>query len=88
MVSAYKNSDVAIASLPVLDFGKLSFGNDVEITRLVETCKSLGFFYLKLNGDCQSPLENSRNAFQIMGEYFDQLIDIRMRDIRESDTHG
>jgi isopenicillin N synthase-like dioxygenase len=79
---------IAIAPLPVIDFDKLWAGNDTEIARLVDICKSLGFFYLNLTGVSQTVLENSQNTFKFMEKYFDQPLEVKLRDIRQSVTHG
>jgi len=85
-----KHENILIAPLPVIEFEKLLSGSDSEIARLVDICKSLGFFYLKLDvaGPGQFLLDNSRHAFQFMEEYFNQPLDVKLRDIRQSVTHG
>jgi isopenicillin N synthase-like dioxygenase len=81
--------DLPIAQLPVIDFSKLLSGDDAEIVSLVDICKSLGFFNLNFNNDAGQPLlDNSRGAFQFMEEYFDQPLEVKLRDIRQSVTHG
>jgi isopenicillin N synthase-like dioxygenase len=83
-----KGPDLQIASLPTIDYEKLVSGDDAEITRLVDICKTLGFFYLNLNGEGQCMLNDSRRAFQFMKEYFDQPLEAKLRDTRQSVTHG
>ena len=80
--------NIPIAPLPVIEYDKLLFGDNTEIVRLVDICKSLGFFYLNLAGAGQSLIDYSQNAFQVMEEYFDQPPEVKLRDIRQSVTHG
>lgn len=83
-----KDKNIPIVPLPVVDFDKLLSGSDTEISRLVGICKSLGFFYLDLTDSGQSVIYNSRNAFHFMEEYFDQPLEVKLRDTRQSVTHG
>lgn len=82
------NKKIKIAQVPVIDYDKLLSGNQTEISRLVDICQSLGFFYLNLNGNGQSLLDDSRNAFKFMEKYFDQPLDVKLQDTRQSVTHG
>ncbi|KAH8807262.1 hypothetical protein F5884DRAFT_880143 [Xylogone sp. PMI_703] len=86
LTSNYEN--IHIAPLPVISYDELLSGNNTEITKLVDICKSLGFFYLNLTGNAQPVLDNSHSAFQFMEAYFDQPLDVKMHDIRQSVTHG
>jgi isopenicillin N synthase-like dioxygenase len=92
ITSAHENNsqNIRLARLPVIELDKLLAGNDSEIANLVDICKSLGFFYLNLNSNSpgRSLLENSRSAFQFMEEYFDQPLETKLQDIRQSVTHG
>lgn len=71
-----------------MSFDKLLSGSNIEIARLVDICKSLGFFYLDLTGARQSVLDNSQSVFQFMERYFDQPLEVKLRDVRQSVTHG
>lgn len=87
-VSRENVHEIPIASLPVIDYDKLLSGNDAEVLRLVDICKSLGFFYLNLSGMGQTLLDDSRKSFQFMKEYFEQPLRDKLRDTRQSVTHG
>lgn len=79
---------ILIAPLKVISFDKLLSGSHTEIDKLVDICKSFGFFYLNLNGAGQSLLDGSRDVFQFMEGYFDQSLEVKLQDIRQSVTHG
>jgi isopenicillin N synthase-like dioxygenase len=83
-------ANIPIAPLPVIDFDKLLSRNDIEIARLIDICKSPGVFYinLALTGTGQLVLDNSRNAFQFAKAYFDQPLEVKLRDTRQSILHG
>jgi isopenicillin N synthase-like dioxygenase len=88
MVSPQVSTDIPVAVLDTISFDKLLEGDSVEIARLAENCKSLGFFYLDLTGAAQGVLENSHDVFKVMKEYFDQPLGIKLQDVRHSVTHG
>jgi isopenicillin N synthase-like dioxygenase len=83
-----KPENIPVAPLEVIYYDKLLSGSPSEIGKLVDICKSLGFFYLNLTGAAQSVLDGSRDAFQFMEGYFDQPLEVKLRDIRQSVTHG
>jgi isopenicillin N synthase-like dioxygenase len=87
-VHSSSHGNIPIAPLPVINFDDLLSGSHTEIVRLVDICKTLGFFYLNLTGAAQTALDNSRDAFRFMEEYFDQPLQVKLRDARLSVTHG
>ncbi|KAE8385472.1 Clavaminate synthase-like protein [Aspergillus alliaceus] len=80
--------DIPIAPLPTISYDKLLTGDPEEIARLLGNCQSLGFFYLDLTGAAQVVLNNSRDVFKLMEVYFEQPLDVKLRDLRHSVTHG
>jgi isopenicillin N synthase-like dioxygenase len=83
-----KLENIPVTPLEVIYYDKLLSGSHTEIVKLVDICKSLGFFYLNLTGAGQSVLDGSRDTFQFMEGYFDQPLEVKLRDIRQSVTHG
>jgi isopenicillin N synthase-like dioxygenase len=88
MISPQVSSKIPVAPLETISYDKLLAGDSIEIERLLSNCKSLGFFYLDLTGAAQVTLDNSRDVFKFMEEYFDQPLDVKLRDVRHSVTHG
>jgi isopenicillin N synthase-like dioxygenase len=81
-------SGIPVATLPVISYDKLLSDDPTEIDRLLDICKSLGFFYLDLSGAAQPVLDKSQDAFKFMENYFDQPLEVKLRDLRHSVTHG
>ncbi|KAB8276948.1 hypothetical protein BDV30DRAFT_223925 [Aspergillus minisclerotigenes] len=88
MVSSSDAPNIPVAPLPTISYEKLLAKEPVEIERLLDVCRSLGFFYLNLAGTAQVVLNNSRDVFKLMEKYFDQALDVKLRDLRHSVTHG
>lgn len=81
-------SDIPVAHLPTIKYDKLLCDDPIETAALLGCCKSLGFFYLDLTGHAQPVLDGSQEAFEFMEDYFDQPLDVKLRDSRRSVTHG
>lgn len=88
MVAQQHPPEIPIATLPTIHYDKLLSNDPVEIENLLSISKSLGFFYLDLTGEARPVLENSQNAFKFMEKYFDQPLEVKLRDLRHSVTHG
>lgn len=88
MVYQQVSSAIPVADLDTISYDKLLEGDSIETARLLENCKSLGFFYLDLAGAAQAVLDNSQDVFKLMEEYFDQPLDVKLQDVRHSVTHG
>ncbi|WPG97474.1 Hypothetical protein R9X50_00025000 [Acrodontium crateriforme] len=85
----FENQDIVIAPLPTIKYDKLLAQDSTEITRLVDVCKSLGFFYLDFNlSAAHSLVNNSNDVLGVMNEYFHQPIEVKMKDVRGTVTHG
>lgn len=80
--------NIHVAELPIISYDNLLSKNKAELGKLLESCKSLGFFYLDLTGSARSVLENTQAAFEFMKTYFDQPLEDKFRDLRQSVTHG
>jgi isopenicillin N synthase-like dioxygenase len=88
MISPQITPEIPIADLEIISYDKLLEADSQEIGRLVENCKSLGFFYLNLTGTAQCVLNDSNSVFRVMEEYFDQPLSAKLEDVRHSVTHG
>jgi isopenicillin N synthase-like dioxygenase len=75
------------APLSVIDWGRLRSGDEAEGERLLNACEGQGFFYLDLSCD-QSFLQDHRAILSFMDQYFHQDLSEKMKDDRQSDTHG
>jgi isopenicillin N synthase-like dioxygenase len=75
-----------IADLPHIDFQKLVINDHFEIDRLLLACQTNGFFYLALNDETFLSIWNSALCF--MDQYFDQDLENKMFDWKNSDTWG
>jgi non-haem dioxygenase in morphine synthesis N-terminal len=82
-----KTDDFPIANLETVDVKLLEAKDSKEYDRLLKACKHYGFFYLQLS-DYGTVLSDWQKLLQIMGEYFEQPLDVKMKDSRNSDTHG
>ncbi|KAJ5549173.1 hypothetical protein N7513_006407 [Penicillium frequentans] len=80
--------NIHVAELPIISYENLLSKDKAELGKLLESCKSLGFFYLDLTGSARSVLENTQAAFEFMKTYFDQSLEDKSRDLRQSVTHG
>lgn len=82
-------ADSAIADLPTISFSRLAAREPAELEKLLESCRGLGFFYLDLRGDASKNILNDwRSVLDFMEKYFGQDYATKMKDDRQSDTHG
>lgn len=82
--------DVPIAPLKTIDFVRLEARDPVEVAKLLHSCQTHGFFYLALKGNEKSAqvVKDKENVLRVMEEYFDQPLDVKMKDYRGSVTDG
>jgi isopenicillin N synthase-like dioxygenase len=72
-----------------LNAGKLIQNDKLEVDRLLLACKTYGFFYLDLSAEETSYLtQDWEDVLAFMNWYFDQPLDVKLKDSRNSDTHG
>lgn len=84
-----KDGQLAVAPLPTVDFSQLLSQDPSETNNLLTACRTHGFFYLDLRGnDTKRVLEDWKKVLLVMEKYFDQPLEVKMRDDRQSDTHG
>jgi isopenicillin N synthase-like dioxygenase len=75
------------AALSVINWGKLKSGDADEGARLLAACDDQGFFYLDLSRE-PAFLQDHKSVLRFMDEYFHQGLAEKMKDDRQSDTHG
>ena len=82
-------TEVSIAPLENIDFARLETKNSAEIDKLLNCCKTHGFFYLDLRGteSANQFLADKMDMLRFMETYFDQPLEVKMGD-RTSVTHG
>ena len=87
---ATNNCPVVVRSLPTLDLDlRTSFGLEIasKAKKLLNACQTHGFFYLGLTSD--PTLRQYREEVQaVMKHYFEQPLEVKMRDARGSDNTG
>lgn len=77
------------ADLPCLNVAKIYAKDGVEIQRLLEAGQNYGFFYLDLRTEMSKQfLEDWESTLRFMDGYFHRDINEKMKDARNSDTHG
>ena len=74
-------------SLPTISLLRLEAGDANESAALLQACSSHGFFYLNLQG-ADTLLGTWRSLLSVIADYFDQPVDHKMNDARESDNQG
>ncbi|KAF4537770.1 putative 2OG-Fe(II) oxygenase family oxidoreductase [Lasiodiplodia theobromae] len=78
-----------LADLPCLNVAKIYAKDGLEIQRLLEAGQKYGFFYLDLRTEMSKQfLEDWESTLRFMDGYFHRDISEKMKDARNSDTHG
>ncbi|KAL4950751.1 putative 2OG-Fe(II) oxygenase family oxidoreductase [Aspergillus filifer] len=75
------------APLSVIDWVRLKGDDAAECDRLLAACENQGFFYLDMTSDA-SFLQDHQSVLRFADQYFHQDIEQKMKDDRQSDTHG
>ena len=84
---ATNGQSVVSSSLPTLHLDLLRSGHIGESKKLLDACRTHGFFYLDLTSDptlCQYWEE----VLAVMKNYFEQPLEVKMQDARGSDNTG
>lgn len=85
----HEQSNSKVAHLETIDFAKLLAHEEAEISKLVSACATAGFFYVDLRGQsARTLIEDEESMYQAMAEYFDQPLDVKMKDDRGTHKHG
>lgn len=78
-----------VAHLETIDFAKLLAQEQDEVAKLLSASSTAGFFYVDLQGQsARTLLEDEVKMYRLMEEYFDQPLDIKMKDVRGTHKHG
>jgi isopenicillin N synthase-like dioxygenase len=84
-----ETSSLSIAPLETVDFSRLVTRDEAEISKLLVSCQTHGFFYLDLqNAESRPLLEDAQHMVRIMENYFAQPLEVKMKDDRQSLTLG
>ncbi|KID87427.1 Oxoglutarate/iron-dependent oxygenase [Metarhizium guizhouense ARSEF 977] len=75
------------APLSVINWGRLKCNDAGERDKLLSACEGQGFFYLDLSCD-ETFLKDWQAVLDFMAKYFHQDVAEKMKDDRQSDTHG
>jgi isopenicillin N synthase-like dioxygenase len=79
----------AIAHLETINFEKLLSQETSELRKLHFACQGDGFFYVDLQGQStRSLLEDEDSVYEVMRQYFDQPLEVKLKDIRGTHKHG
>ncbi|KAF2241165.1 Clavaminate synthase-like protein [Trematosphaeria pertusa] len=76
-----------LLTLPTIRLDHLRSGDTSESKKLIDACRNWGFFYLDLTSDdvlCRQWEE----MLVAMKDYFEQPLDVKMQDARQSDNYG
>ncbi|OGM48317.1 hypothetical protein ABOM_002225 [Aspergillus bombycis] len=85
--SSETHNGFSIAPLPTVDHARLEAKDGEEAQRLLDACKTHGFFYLNLRS-VGTILSDWQQVLRIMEKYFSQDLMAKMKDDRRSDTYG
>lgn len=75
------------SSLPTICLDLLRAEDDEESKKLLNACRSYGFFYLDLTSD-RELCKRWEDMLVRMKQYFEQPLEIKMQDARGSDNYG
>ncbi|XPT00036.1 hypothetical protein M3J09_009198 [Ascochyta lentis] len=78
---------VVSRSLPTIHLDLLRSGDDEESMKLLNACRTQGFFYLDLSSDSEL-CKQWKDMLSVMKDYFEQPLEIKMQDAQGSDNHG
>ncbi|KAF2675772.1 2OG-Fe-II oxygenase family oxidoreductase [Lentithecium fluviatile CBS 122367] len=84
-----EQSSLKVAHLETIDFAKLLAHEEAEVSKLMTACTTAGFFYVDLQGQSgRGLLEDEDSMYKTMSEFFDQPLDVKMKEDRGSHKHG
>jgi len=84
---AANESIIVSKTLTTISFDRLRGGDDTESQKLLAACQGQGFFYLDLSSDPEL-CALWEGMLARMKNYFDQPLDVKMQDSRNSDNYG
>jgi isopenicillin N synthase-like dioxygenase len=78
---------VLSSTLPTLHLDLLRAGDSLESKKLLDACRTYGFFYLDLSSD-STLCGYWEKMLAVAKSYFDQPLEVKMKDARGSDNTG
>lgn len=84
---AISNPIIVSKSLTTISLDRLRAGDDAESKKLLSACQGQGFFYLDLSTDPEL-CALWEGMLARMKDYFDQPLEVKMQDARNSDNYG
>ncbi|CZT14697.1 related to gibberellin 20-oxidase [Ramularia collo-cygni] len=84
---AVSDSIIVSKSLTTISLERLRTGDAVEGKKLLSACQSQGFFYLDLSSDLELCAQ-WEGMLGRMKDYFDQPLDVKLQDVRNSHNYG
>jgi hypothetical protein len=85
-----EGKEVPAAPLVTVDFSRLEAKEPSEVSKLLKSCETHGFFYLDLQktGNARQILAGGTEVFHLMSEYFAKPLEVKMKDHTGSVTSG
>ena len=82
-------TQVDVAVLETIDFRLLVRKDHSESVKLLRSCEEQGFFYLDLvDTDAASVFEVEDRLLQVTKQYFDQSLEMKLKDDQNSLVYG
>ncbi|PGG97401.1 hypothetical protein AJ79_09213 [Helicocarpus griseus UAMH5409] len=75
------------SSLPTLRLDLLRAGDNAESKKLLDACRTYGFFYLDLTSD-STLCQYWEKILAVMKQYFEQPLEVKIQDAHGSDNTG
>lgn len=80
---------IDVAALETIDFGRLAAKEPTEVEKLLNASQMPGFFYLDLHsGPAKQIVADLPNVYAISEKYFDQPLEMKMKDFRAGQDGG
>jgi len=83
-------NEAVVAPLETIDFACLEKKQPSEVKKLLDVCQTHGFFYLDLRtgGPGKQLLEDEKGVLKVMDSHFNEPLETKMKDDRNSFQHG
>jgi hypothetical protein len=80
---------IDVAPLETIDYARLEASEPAEIAKLLKACHMPGFFYLDVQGAAtREVLVDLQSVLGITEKYFEQPLEVKMKEYRESVERG
>ena len=82
-------TNIDVVPLEIVDFSRLSHEEPEEMKKLVNACRTTGFFHLDLqNGSMNSVPTALEDVYGVAERFFTQPHESKMKDYRETQDRG